>query len=377
MGLQIFWFIVIAFFWTGFFILEGFDLGVGAMHMVVGKTDIERRVAINSIGPFWDGNEVWLIVAGAGMFAAFPNWYASMFSALYLALMLVILALIIRGLSFEYRGKVTSPRWRATWSWLLTTGSVLLPVLFGVALGDLLHGLPIDKNGDYTGSFIDLLQPYGLWVGVTLLAITLAHGAMYLSIKTTGTVQQRSQRLAGTLSWIAVPFVVGFAIWTHILSGRGVIPGFLNIAAILLVIGAAWAVREGHGGWGFAATTATMGASVASLFVALYPNVFVSTTNKSYNITVANSASGSYALTTMTVVAVIFAPLVIAYQAWSYHVFRGRIKGPAAAAGGAGAAPTGPSAPEIATSPPAPETDTAPAASGPETQAGPTGDGAA
>jgi cytochrome d ubiquinol oxidase subunit II len=336
-GLQIFWFIVIAFFWTGFFILEGFDLGVGALHMVVGKTDTERRVAINSIGPFWDGNEVWLIVAGAGMFAAFPNWYASMFSALYLALMLVILALIIRGLSFEYRGKVTSPRWRETWSWLLTIGSVLLPVLIGVALGDLLHGLPINKNGDFTGSFWDLLQPYGIWTGVTLLAITLAHGAMFLSIKTTGTVHQRAERLAAPLSWLAVPFVTGFAIWTHILSGRGVIPGFLNIAAILLVIGAAWAVREGHPGWGFTATTATMGSTVASLFVALYPNVFVSTTNKSYNITVANSAAGSYALTTMTVVAVIFAPLVIAYQGWSYHVFRGRIKGPPVAAVDAGA----------------------------------------
>jgi cytochrome d ubiquinol oxidase subunit II len=351
MGLQIFWFIVIAFFWTGFFILEGFDLGVGALHMIVGKTDTERRVAINSIGPFWDGNEVWLIVAGAGMFAAFPNWYASMFAALYLALMLVILALIVRGLSFEFRGKVTSPVWRTTWSWCLTVGSVLLPVLIGVALGDLLHGLQIDKNGDYTGSFIDLLQPYGIWVGVTLLAITLAHGAMYLSIKTTGTVQQRAERLAGPLSWIAVPFVIGFAIWTHVLSGRGVIPGFLNIAAILLVIGAAWAVREGHPGWGFAATTATMGSTVASLFVALYPNVFVSTTNKAYNITVANSAAGSYALTVMTVVAVIFAPLVIAYQAWSYHVFRGRIKGP-----------------------PVPSADTGPTPASPAEPVGPTGD---
>jgi cytochrome d ubiquinol oxidase subunit II len=345
MGLQIFWFIVIAFFWTGFFILEGFDLGVGALHMVVGQTDTERRVAINSIGPFWDGNEVWLIVAGAGMFAAFPNWYASMFAALYLALMLVILALIVRGLSFEYRGKVTSPGWRTTWSWCLTVGSVLLPVLIGVALGDLLHGLQIDKNGDYTGSFIDLLQPYGIWVGVTLLAITLAHGAMYLSIKTTGTVQQRAERLAGPLSWIAVPFVIGFAIWTHVLSGRGVIPGFLNIAAILLVIGAAWAVREGHPGWGFAATTATMGSTVASLFVALYPNVFVSTTNKAYNITVANSAAGSYALTVMTVVAVIFAPLVIAYQAWSYHVFRGRIKGPPVPSADPGPTPASPAEP--------------------------------
>src|SRR5215472_15898606 len=198
-----FWYVVIAFFWTGFFILEGFDLGDGSLHMLVGKTDIERRVAINSIGPFWDGNEVWLIVAGAGMFAAFPPWYAAMFSALYLALMLVILALIIRGVSFEYRGKINSPRWRATWDWTLTVGSVLLPLLIGIALGDLLHGLPINQNGDYTGSFLDLLTPYGIATGVTLLALTLAHGAMYLSLKTTGEVQRRSQSLAGPFAWIA------------------------------------------------------------------------------------------------------------------------------------------------------------------------------
>ena len=203
MGLQVFWFVVIAFFWVGFFILEGFDMGVGALHMVVGRTDLERRVAINTVGPFWDGNEVWLVVAGAATFAAFPSWYASMFSALYLAMMLVILALIIRGVSFEYRGKFTSQWWRATWDWALTIGSIMLPLLIGLALGDLLHGLPINKAGNYTGSFADLLSPYGIWVGVTLLALSLAHGSIFLGLKTTGAVRQRSERLARPLSWLA------------------------------------------------------------------------------------------------------------------------------------------------------------------------------
>jgi cytochrome bd ubiquinol oxidase subunit II len=327
---ETFWFIVIAFFWTGFFILEGFDLGVGALHMVVGKTDIERRVAINSIGPFWDGNEVWLVVAGAGTFAAFPAWYASMFSALYLALMLVILALIIRGLSFEYRGKMNSPRWRTTWDWLLTIGSLLLPLLLGIGLGDLLQGLPINKEGNFTGSFWDLFTGYGVWFGFTLLALSLAHGATYLNLKTTGVVQERAQRLAGPLSWIASVLVLGFFIWTHVLSNRGVLPNPIQIISFLLVVGAAWAVRDRYHGWAFAATTGGIAATVISLFVSLYPDVMVSSTNSAYNLTVSNASSGHYALTVMTITALIFAPLVLAYQAWSYYVFRARIKGPPA-----------------------------------------------
>jgi cytochrome bd-type quinol oxidase subunit 2 len=328
MGLQVFWYIIIAFFWTGFFILEGFDLGVGALHMVVGRNDLERRVAINAIGPFWDGNEVWLIVAGASMFAAFPDWYASMFSALYLALMLILLALIVRGVSFEYRAKVKDPRWTATWDWCLTIGSLLLPLLLGIGLGDLVHGLPLDQNGNFTGSFWDLLTPYGVWTGITLVALTLAHGSMFLSLKTTGAVQARSARLAGPFAWIAVLAVLGFSIWTQVQSDRGVLPSPLQVLAVLLVVGAAWSIRDGHAGWGFVATTATIAATVASLFVTLYPNVMVSSTNKAYNLTVANSSSAHYALTTMTVVAVIFTPLVLAYQGWSYYVFRARVKGP-------------------------------------------------
>jgi cytochrome bd ubiquinol oxidase subunit II len=332
MGLQVFWFIVIAFFWTGFFILEGFDLGVGALHMVVGKTDIERRVAINSIGPFWDGNEVWLIVAGAATFAAFPLWYASMFSALYLAVMLVILALIIRGVSFEYRGKFMGTRWRTTWDWTLTIGSLLLPLLLGIALGDLLQGLPINSAGNYTGSFGDLFTGYGVWFGVTLLALSLAHGATYLNLKTTGIVQQRAHRLAGPLSWVAALFVLGFIIWTHLQSNRGVFPNPIQILAFLLVLGAAWAVRDDYHGWAFAATTAGMGATVIALFVTLYPDVMVSSTNSAYNLTVSNASSEHYSLLVMTIVALIFTPLVLAYQAWSYYVFRARVKGPGAEA---------------------------------------------
>ena len=332
MGLQIFWYVVIVVFWTGFFVLEGFDLGVGVLHTVVGHTDVERRVAINTIGPFWDANEVWLIVAGAATFAAFPSWYATMFSALYLALMIVLICLILRGVSFEFRGKLDSPAWRNSWSWALTIGSGLLPVLIGVGLGDLLHGLPINQQGEYTGNFFDLLTPYGLWVGLTLLSLVLLHGASFLSLRTTGIVHQRSRQLVGPFAAAAVLTVFGFVIWTHVESGRGVLPGPFQIVALLAVVAAAWSVREGHEGWTFTATTAAIGTTVASIFVALYPNVMVSSTNKAYNLTVANAASGDYALKVMTVVAVVFTPLVLAYQAWNYHVFRARVVGPELAA---------------------------------------------
>ena len=187
-----FWFIVIAILWTGFFVLEGFDFGVGMLHSVVGRDDAERRAAINTIGPLWDGNEVWLIVAGAAMFAAFPGWYATMFSGMYLALALLLASLIIRGVAFEYRGKRDAADWRRTWDVALTVGSVLAPLLIGIALGDLLAGLPIDSAQNFTGSFWNLFQPYGVWTGVTLVLVCLLHGAAFLSLKTTGEMHERS-----------------------------------------------------------------------------------------------------------------------------------------------------------------------------------------
>src|SRR5580658_5681923 len=191
-----FWFIAITVLWMGFFILEGFDFGVGMLHDAVGADEPGRRAAINTIGPLWDGNEVWLIVAAAAIFAAFPGWYATWFSGFYLALVLLLAALIVRGVAFEYRGKRDAVRWRRTWDVLLTVGSLLAPLLIGVALGDLLHGLPINSSQDYTGSFWNLLQPYGVLTGITLVLICLLHGATFLSLKTTGGMHERSGQLA-------------------------------------------------------------------------------------------------------------------------------------------------------------------------------------
>src|SRR6202000_2082446 len=208
-----FWFIVIAILWTGFFVLEGFDLGVGMLHGVVGQDEAGRRAAINTIGPLWDGNEVWLIVAGASMFAAFPGWYATMFSALYLALVLLLISLIIRGVAFEYRGKRDAARWRRTWDVLLTVGSLLAPLLLGIALGDLLHGLPINSAQNFTGSFWDLFQPYAVLTGVTLVLICLLHGARFLGLQTTDAMPEKYTQLARRAAPVTGAFVPGFIIW--------------------------------------------------------------------------------------------------------------------------------------------------------------------
>src|SRR5690348_5787559 len=278
-GLIPFWYIVIAILWTGFFILEGFDFGVGMLHSLAGGDEAGRRAAINTIGPLWDGNEVWLIVAGAGMFAAFPGWYATMFSALYLALVLLLASLIIRGVAFEYRGKRDAARWRRTWDVLLTTGSLLAPLLIGVALGDLLHGLPINASQNYTGSFWDLLQPYALFTGVTLVLICLLHGATFLGLKTTGTMRERSWLLARRVAPFTGAAVVAFVIWTHVTASTTFFLNPVELLAVLAVIAAAWLVYEHREGFAFAATTITMAACIVSIFVDLYPNVMVSSTN--------------------------------------------------------------------------------------------------
>jgi cytochrome d ubiquinol oxidase subunit II len=339
MSLHNVWFVVIAIFWTGFFVLEGFDFGVGILHTIVGKTDAERQAAISTIGPFWDGNEVFLVVAGAATFAAFPSWYATWFSALYLALVLILVALIARGVSLEYHHRVTEPKWRRFWTWALTLGSALVPLLIGVGLGDLVHGLPINKSQDYTGTFWNLLTGYGLWVGVTLLVLSVLHGAAFLVLKTTGDVKARARRVARRVAGLAVLVVAVFVVWTQAL-GHGVFPGPLQITAFLAVVAAAWSIGGDHEGWTFAATAVAMGLTVSSIFVHLFPNVMVSSTNAKFNLTVSNAASGSYALQVITVVAIVFFPLVLAYTAWSYHVFRGRISAPPSSSGPAATSET-------------------------------------
>ena len=259
------------------------------------------------------------------MFAAFPGWYATMFSGMYLAIVLLLAALIVRGVAFEYRGKRDAARWRRTWDVLLTVGSVLAPLLIGVALGDLLHGLPINSAQDYTGSFWDLLQPYALFTGVTLVLLCLLHGATFLGLKTTGEMRERSWQAARRVAPFTGAVVIGFIIWTHVIAGSAFLLNVIELAAILAVIAAVWLVYEHRDGWAFAATTVTIASCIISIFVDLYPNVMVSSTNPAYNLTVHNTASGAYSLKAMTVVVIVFLPLVLGYQAWTYYVFRRRV----------------------------------------------------
>jgi cytochrome bd ubiquinol oxidase subunit II len=320
-----FWFILIAILWTGFFVLEGFDFGVGMLHDLVGHDDATRRAAINSIGPLWDGNEVWLIVAGAGMFAAFPGWYATMFSAYYLALVLLLGALIIRGVAFEYRGKRDAAQWRRTWDVSLTVGSVLAPLLIGVALAGLLHGLPINSAQNYTGTFWDLLQPYPVFTGITLVLVCALHGATFLCLKTTDDMHERSRQLARRIAPFTGAAVVGFIIWTHVTYTSAFFLNPVELLAVLAVLAAVWLVYGQRDGFAFAATTVTIASCIVAIFTGLYPHVMVSSTKSAYSLTVQNTASASYSLKIMTVVVIVLLPVVLAYQTWTYYVFRRRI----------------------------------------------------
>jgi len=326
------WFIIVAVFWVGFFVLEGFDFGVGMLHSFVGRNDLEQRIAVNTIGPVWDGNEVWLVVAGAAIFAAFPSWYATMFSTFYLAVVLVLLALIGRGVSFEFRRKIDDPRWQAAWRWSMIVGSLLIPLLLGIVLGDLLHGLPIDSAHNYTGSFWGLLQPFGLYTGLTLTVLSLFLGAAYLTLKTEGALHDRVSRLAGRLGWLAAVVTFGWLTWIHVGLGVGFVPHPIEAVALVAVIAAAWLAESRSEGWAFAAAAVAIGTVVASIFFELFPRVMVSSTNSAYNLTVANSASPSYTLKVMTVVAVVFFPVILLYQGWSLYIFRKRISGPVSTA---------------------------------------------
>ena len=252
------WFVIAAIFWVGFFVLEGFDFGVGMLHSFIGRNDLERRVLVNTIGPVWDGNEVWLIVAGAILFAAFPGWYATMFSALYLALVVLLAALMVRGVSFEYQRKFDDPRWRSAWRWALTIGSALIPLLLGVGLGDLLHGLPINSSHDFTGNFFDLLTPFGLWSGLTMLVLSLLMGATYLTLKTTGELHERAQKASAAIGGVAILVTFGFMTWIHVGLSTGFVPKPIEALGLMAVIGAAWAAQAKAEGWAFTAAAIGM-----------------------------------------------------------------------------------------------------------------------
>src|SRR5262249_22066787 len=325
MTLAQFWFILITVLWTGFFVLEGFDLGVGMLHNIVGRDEAGGGTVIKTIGPLWDGNEVWLIVAGAATFAAFPGWYATWFSGLYLALVLLLAALIARGTSFEFRGKRDSAAWRRTWDGLLTGGSLLVPLLIGIALGDLLNGLPIDKSQNYTGSFWDLLQPYGIYTGITLVAICILHGATFITLKTTGEVADRAARVAARSGPAVALIVIRWGLRTHAGAGQGLWPHPVAIGTCLPVLHRAWLGADRQHGWALTCSAITICLGALTLFTDLCPNVLISSTNPAYSLSIASTASPSYTLKLMTIVAVIFLPVVLVYTAWNYYVFRKRI----------------------------------------------------
>jgi cytochrome d ubiquinol oxidase subunit II len=332
MGLEEFWFVLIAALWGAYFLLEGFDFGVGMLLPVLPRDERERGLMFQSIGPVWDGNEVWLAIVGAATFAAFPAWYATMFSGFYLALLLILVLLIVRVVSFEWREKHDSARWRATWMWANTIGSVGAAFIWGVALANLVHGMPLDSSHVFTGDFLDLFSAYAVLAGLAVVAIFAAHGATYLSLRLSGDFCQRAASMGRRLSVPAAILGIAIVAWTvvvaHDRNSRGILPTAIPAAltAIVLIM-AAVLTRARRSGWAFAATGLGAIGFVATIFTGLYPRVLVSHPAFENSLTIANAASGHYALQVITIVAAICTPLVLLYQGWTYHVFRKRLGG--------------------------------------------------
>ena len=329
MDFNILWFILIVVLFTGYFVLEGFDFGVGILLPFLGKDDRTRRVVINTIGPHWDGNEVWLITAGGAMFAAFPNWYATLFSGFYLALFLMLLALIVRGVAFEFRSKDENPKWRALWDGCIFLGSLIPALLWGVALANIVRGVPIDAEMNYVGGFFNLLNAYALLGGLTSLLGFMLHGAIFLSLKTTGDLHERSHVLALRL-WIpTVVLLLAFGVFTYfatdILDKLGVNPGVVPILAGIALLLAGYFLRIKRNGWAFAMTALSIATTTITMFMILFPRVMVSSLNPDWSLTIYNASSSEYTLKVMTVVALIFVPLVLIYQGWTYYIFRKRL----------------------------------------------------
>jgi cytochrome d ubiquinol oxidase subunit II len=329
------WFLLIAVLWMGYFFLEGFDFGVGILLPFVARDDLDRRVAIRAIGPHWDGNEVWLLVAGGATFAAFPEWYATLFSGFYLPLFLILVALIIRGVAFEFRAKDRRTQWRAGWDRALFVGSLLPAFLWGVAFANIVRGVPIDAAHEYTGSLWTLLNPYALLGGLTTLLLFTLHGATFLGLKADGPVKERADASARWLAWPTVAVAAGFLAWTLVdaageeRDGLGLLAlgALIGVAALAAVAALASIplLRAGRDGWAFVVTGVTIVAATFMLFMALYPRVMPSSTDTAFSLDIHNAASTPTTLRVMTVVALIFVPLVLAYQAWSYWVFRQRV----------------------------------------------------
>ncbi|MDV9191658.1 cytochrome d ubiquinol oxidase subunit II [Streptomyces sp. SR27] len=318
------WFVLIAVLWIGYFFLEGFDFGVGILTKLLARDRAEKRVLINTIGPVWDGNEVWLLTAGGATFAAFPEWYATLFSGFYLPLLIILVCLIVRGVAFEYRAKRAEENWQRNWEQAIFWTSLIPALLWGVAFGNIVRGVKIDGDMEYVGNFWDLLNPYALLGGLVTLTLFTFHGAVFASLKTVGDIRMRARALALKLGLVTAVLALGFLIWTQVDTGDSWSFAAMLVAAVALV-GAIVAIKAGREGWSFALSGVTIAAAVAMLFLALFPDVMPSSLNPEWSLTVTNASSSPYTLKIMTWCAAIATPLVLLYQSWTYWVFRKRI----------------------------------------------------
>ncbi len=329
MDLNILWFVLICVLFIGFFFLEGFDYGVGILLPWLGRDNHERRMVLNSIGPVWDGNEVWMITAGGALFAAFPHWYATLFSGFYLALVLLLLALIIRGVGLEFRSKVDAPGWHKLWDWAIFGSSATAALLWGVAMTNILRGVPIDGDMHYVGTFFDLLQPHALLGGVVTLGLFTLHGALFLTLKVGSGIEVRAARLAERL-WLPLVIALGLLIvWSYIetdtLPALGVNPGVIPIASLATIASVRWFLHQQRPGWAFVMTGLTIAFITMTVFIAIFPNVMISSLGSDFNMTIYSASASTYTLSLMTLVALCLLPLVLLYQGWTYWVFRKRI----------------------------------------------------
>ena len=332
--LQTLWFILIAILWIGFYFLEGFDFGVGMLLPFLGKKDEERRAIINSIGSVWDGNEVWLLTAGGATFAAFPHWYATMFSGFYLPLFLLLVGLILRGISFEYRSKDANPKWRNRFDWMIAIGSFMASLLLGTAFANLAKGVPIGADMNYVSpngliTTINLLNPFGLIGGLATVTVFLLHGANFLTLKLDGELRERAQAFAKKLYVFAAIMVILLAVstyfYTDILTKIGVNPGIIPILSVVALLGTIYFINRNMEGWAFTSVSLYLVLTQVSFFTLMFPRVMVSSLNPEWSLTIFNASSSQYTLTVMSIVALIFVPIVLAYQGWTYYMFRKRI----------------------------------------------------
>jgi cytochrome bd ubiquinol oxidase subunit II len=334
MQLHDIWFVIIAVLWTGYFFLEGFDFGVGILTKLLARDRTERRVLINTIGPVWDGNEVWLVSAAGATFAAFPGWYATLFSGMYLPFLLILVCLIVRGVAFEFRAKRPEERWQRNWEHAIFWTSLLPAALWGVIFGNLVHGMKIGPQQDYVGGLGGLFNQYALLGGLATLLLFTLHGTVFAALKTVGDIRVRARRLAAYLGSVTAVVVIGFLAWTQVDSGdaESLIAGVIAGAALLFAGGANRAGREG---WAFGLSGVTIAAVLAMFFLTMFPDVMPSSLDPRWSLTVSNASSAPYTLKIMTWCAAFATPLVMLYQGWTYWVFRKRI-GTQHIAGGAG-----------------------------------------